>query len=199
MNESKRDVIIWIIVPIVVVVAFLVWLIFPTGKYYPGAYSPSQTITATPTPEPLKSAPTIALTRQTVQAVIASITRTESYARTYTVATYWQDGEFIELIELVSESSTLEINGKLYSKTDYPRAGLDTLARIPTYEEILTLPVENIISAEYLRYKEHEYAKVQFTGLLYKHVYYVSLTTGLLDYAYKYDGDTLVYSMELVS
>jgi len=63
----------------------------------------------------------------------------------------------------------------------------------------LSIDEQDIFEAEYTEYEGAPYIRVRFKGMIYVHVYYISINTGLLDYASKYDGEALVYAMSVIN
>ena len=64
-------------------------------------------------------------------------------------------------------------------------------------EELLQLPVENIISASYEQYMNESCILVEYSSgeFGYTDLVFISVSTGLLMGAETYDGDTLIYRM----
>ena len=74
----------------------------------------------------------------------------------------------------------------------------DRWMRCITYEDVLLLPVEDILSAGYTQHAGENCISVEYTdgGVFgYTHRIYVSVNTGLLMGSETYDGDTLIYRM----
>ena len=164
----------------------------------------------------------IAVTPETVQAILKTLHRPDAYERTVSVSYYWGDGESGTV-----EATVFALSG--YSRVDtktpgnpvrhyisdgktcyvwygterrvkeYPveTVGADSEQSIPTYEDILLLPVEDITETGYELYGEEPclYVKTRVDehDLL---CYYVSVSDGLLTAAEQYEGDTLVYEMK---
>lgn len=155
----------------------------------------------------------------TVQAVVAQLSRAESYSRTVTVTDFWEGGESAQtLAEWVSAGFRrirCDAEGKnilLSSDGDvlvwYDDASgifggssaasdADQWLRCLTYEELLGLPVSAIESAGYTDYNGEMciYATYVSGSFGYASTVYVSVSTGLLMGAETRDGDTPVYSM----
>jgi hypothetical protein len=94
------------------------------------------------------------------------------------------------------DGDNMTVNGVVYSRDGVKLAEQDTIARIPTYEDILELKRDDILAASYIEYEGNPYIYVRFNGLMYVHEYYISTNSGLVDIAKKYDGEALVYSMD---
>lgn len=166
------------------------------------------------------SAERITLTEENVQAVLAELNRAESYSCTVTVDDYWSDGSSTSQLQvwvnagrtrirLASGGGTKNIlldNGMLYIWYDSVSGvysepyedSSDRWMRCITYEDVLLLPVEDILSAGYTQHAGENCISVEYTdvGVFgYTHRIYVSVNTGLLMGSETYDGDTLIYRM----
>lgn len=149
----------------------------------------------------------IEVTVDTVQAIIASLHRQDSYYRQLTCQTFWNGGSSITSAQTWVDSGytysrvVLPSGSVRYSLSDgdvlhfwyagsgtYLTAPADTLnadlaQRIPTYEDVLALPTERICDAGYSAYGgEHPcvYVETSVDELGYKERYWVSVETGLL-------------------
>ena len=73
----------------------------------------------------------------------------------------------------------------------------DGYQTIPTYEDLLALPVEDILDAGYTEYDGASviYARYRSGPFGYETTCYVSDETGLLIGAETYDGEVLIYAM----
>ena len=160
---------------------------------------------------------------QTVQAVVATLNRPDSYSRSIRVNTFWKGGSRTALIRVWVKGSLLRMNivgdaaeknylmegdtvtlwyendtSRLYTYTGSDPHLADGLQRIPTYEDILTLDPSAIRKAGCTMGENGKWctlvaAEEQNFG--YLDIYYISLDTGLLEQAEQWDGDTLIYSM----
>ena len=160
----------------------------------------------------------------TVQAVIAGMTRADNYARTLTVQNFWNGGsDTLEIdVWVRGESSRLAIrrgtdgNGReknilIRGQEEWlwytgahgvwhgaARPGdADAWQTIPTYEDILRLDPASISDAGYRDFNGEGCVFVRSTGgaLDYESLYYISTASGLLMGAEIYDGSFLVYTM----
>lgn len=156
----------------------------------------------------------------TVQSVIATLYRGTSYSRTVTVEQIWSGGSGISSSSVYVKDGWTRVdtdcadgtvrhsitNGeKTYiwydAETDYfeGNAGgftADNEQSIPTYEDILHIPVEEILTADYRSFGGENciYVETRLSAET-KLCWWVSVSTGLLTAAEKYEGDMLVYRM----
>lgn len=163
----------------------------------------------------------VEITPETVQAAIASLSRPESYLRNVTVEYLWEGGGGKhELTAAVREPWTrtdreLPDGRKRVSLTDgettyiwygegaqvYAAPAGDISAddeqSIPTYEDILDLPVEDIVTADYrpLDALTCVYVETAKDGAGYTTRYWVSVENGLLVRAERLLGEETVYRM----
>ncbi|MDR0935975.1 MAG: hypothetical protein LBM98_04755 [Oscillospiraceae bacterium] len=147
-----------------------------------------------PSPAQLENTvPRAEVNAASAKAVVATLARPGSYVMNYNVTIYWDGGEYAQNIELVASSDIIMVNGEEYAKTD----DSDAIAGLPTYEDILK-PEVIVDEAEYKEAFGSVYLRVRYEGLLYTHEYYISLYSGLLEHARKYDdkGKT-VYAMDV--
>jgi len=170
----------------------------------------------------------IEVTPETVRAVLGTLTRAESFSRSYAIKTlwtggesqsdlsYWQKGDNIRL-SITSGSSVRNIlvrGEDLYvwydgysgffksklSESDVSKE-VDMFSGLLTYEELMDVPQEDILDAGYADQSGQPciYAIYKSGELGYVSHIYISIDTGLLLSTEKYDGDTLIYSMSSVS
>lgn len=161
---------------------------------------------------------------ETVQAVIATLSRPDSYSRTLQVFNYWDGGARTAEVRVWAKSGMLRLNVvgseremnylldaegvlTLWYGSDTSRrftyAGGDpdlgdSLQRIPTYEDILDLDKASILEAGCTRTEDGKWQiLVESRSELfgYLEIFYISLDTGLLVEAQQWDGDTLIYRM----
>ena len=167
------------------------------------------------------------ISRDTVQAVIQVLQRAEAYSFTAGVTTYWNDQSTKKTvsfwtdgdrtrIESVSDYETKNIlldgdtlsiwyadSKKVYSEAlpDSTQNLSDLFFGIVTYEDILSVPIENIHSAGYVDYHGISCIKVVYDWgeFGYSYEIYVSAQDGVLVGEYTYDGDTLLRAVEFSS
>lgn len=226
MDSKHRDalaVIVGIIIALALFSAFSVSLFHKT----PAVVLPSLTPSATPGEESGagdSEHQRVEVTTETVQNVIATLTRPESYSRTVTVETLGQgevfgvttatvmaDGGWTKTDltlsdgrirhSIVGEGTVYVWYGNESSYKSYP-AGEDSddlAQRIPTYEDVLELERDAITAAGYglIGTTPCVYAAVEVEELGYTEKYWVSVETGLLVYAESSDGEgTVFYRMQ---
>lgn len=162
-----------------------------------------------------------AVSPETVQSVIGTLSRTESYSRTVTVENFWNGGssstELSVWVDKKNERIRLDTGGDIknillsngtlfiwYEKAGglytAPAGGsdeADSWLSCLTYEDLLALPASAITGAGYQKYAGEPcvYAEYRSGSLGYRNIVYVSVVTGLLMGAETYDGDTLIYRM----
>ena len=163
----------------------------------------------------------VGITTETVQRVVATMSRLEAYSRTVTVETFWEGGsQSAELQTYVSGSLTRvdsrQADGSIrHLLTDGETSCIwyddarewislpagdftsDTEQRIPTYEDILELPVSEIASASYGDYQGLYCIAVETLpdGEGYYTQYWISAEAGLLAGSETYQWEELVYRM----
>lgn len=161
----------------------------------------------------------------TVQAVVTTLYRTENYSRNVTVERFWSGGGSTEKLEchvrgsdahIVSSMTadpkhTLILDDSLYiwygssqweyvgipsSAVEYGVAA-DEFAGMLTYEELLRLDKSDISEAGYTIFGDESciWARYSSGPLGYISKVYISIGTGLLMGAERYDGDELIYRM----
>ncbi len=169
--------------------------------------------------------PTLAeVTPETVQAVVRTLTRPDSYSRRMLVNSYWEGGSQnwqiqvwqkngVTRISISSaapgepEKNLLLADGELciwYGDSqeifrtaagrDLPE---DTLQMLPRYEDLLELDPAQIEDAGYVRLYGtwRIMAAVREQPTGYLMIYYISIETGLLEAAERRDGDRVIYRM----
>ncbi|MEG1315877.1 MAG: hypothetical protein RSC86_00715 [Oscillospiraceae bacterium] len=167
------------------------------------------------------------VTPETVQAVLKTISRAESYHHTYSIKSFWAGGsseatyalwqkgantrlsisrnDMIKNLLIVDGLVSVWYNDSssvfTSSLSDYDFRDADKFSSLISYEEILSCPIEDILSADYVDKLEEPciYAKYKSGGSNYVNHIYVSVDTGLLMAAEIYDGETLIYSMSALS
>ena len=148
----------------------------------------------------------VEVTTDTVQAVIASLDRSASYYRPLTVQTFWDGGSSVTSVQTWSDGgytysrAVLPSGAVRYSLSDgtalhywysgssaYMTAPANSLdadlaQRIPTYEDVLDLPVDRIRDAGYGTYGDHPCICVETDAdeLGYLERFWVSVESGLL-------------------
>lgn len=160
-----------------------------------------------------------AITTSNVQAVLARLSRAENYSTTVTISDYWLEGSSTTELQVwvsggnvrirseigASERNVLLLDGTLYIWYD-SIAGVHIMAyngssdawmRSISYEEVLDLPAESILSAGYRQYNGVDCIYVEYEPGPENYVnrIYVSVESGLLIGSESYENDVLIYRM----
>ena len=217
MSRRSKMLIILLLVLTAAVIAFALFFMgrsvetTPVTLPSPGQSSAAET--SMPGPERVE------LTSENVAAVLAELTRAESYSGSVTIEDFWDGGSASTQLQVwVSNGRTrvrgerggsprniLVSEGTLYIWYDNvsgvfsgPWEGsADERLRALSYEDVLSLPPEQITGAGYAQLSGEECVYVDYTGGLLGYTYrvYVSVSNGLLMGAEKYDGGSLIYRM----
>ena len=174
-------------------------------------------------PESAERGQAIAVTPETVQTVIATLRRSDSYSRTLSVQDFWSGGSRIRSMRVWVRGDRLRLsvteeNGGAqknvlirgdekwiwYADGDGVYHGpllpgdADAYQTLLTYEDLLSAPAEDILDAGYTSYADRNciYARWRSGALGYVSELYVDPDTGLLMGERRYDGEVLIYSME---
>ena len=167
----------------------------------------------------------VEVTEQTVQNVIATLSRPDSYYREITVETFWTDGSSSLPVQVwhddgwthtrtiltsgairheLSDPSTLYYwydGSRQYESAPADTCSADLSQRIPTYETVLALGVEQIHSASYGFLEGLPCILVEVcrddNDRLER--YWIGLDSGLLISAEMQEGEQIVYRMTGVS
>lgn len=161
----------------------------------------------------------VEITPENVQSVLAELSRAENYSCTETIEDHWLDGSTSNVLQIwVSNGRTcirssvggsmrnvLISDGMLYIWLDsvsqlYAESydgSADPWMRSLTYEDVLELPAEDILSAGYQQYSGAECIYVEYIdgSDTYVNRIYVSVSTGLLMGAEAYEDNVLIYRM----
>lgn len=167
----------------------------------------------------------VEVTVDTVQSVIASLDRAGSYYRELSVQTFWEggsgttraltwvDGEYTYVRSFLPSGQvrhSLSSQDTVYywysGSSAYLTAPADSLSadltqRIPTYEDVLALDVEDISDAGYDSYNGHPciYVETALDELGYLERFWISVDSGLLIAAQTLQEDRTVYSCNTTS
>ncbi len=221
MEQNKRTRIAVLIALIVLLAVFgsFAYSIFSARTTGVSLPSPQPDV-STDSPEP-QHAHLVEVTVDTVQAVIASLDRAESYYRPLTIQTYWGTGSSTTSVRTwvdggytysritlpsglvrytLSDSTSVYYwySGSSSYLTAPPNSlNADLAQRIPTYEDVLNLPAERIHGAGYSTYGDHLCVYVETTTdeLGYLERYWVSVETGLLVAAETVKDEKIVLSV----
>ena len=165
----------------------------------------------------------VEITPETVQAAIRSLSRPEDYSRNMTVEYFWNGGSGKHELTTTVQGDWTRIDRALpdgrtrssvtNGETTYIWYGYDSATEvytapagefsadveqsIPTYEDILDLPVENIVLADYrpLDTLTCIYVETAEDEAGYSTRYWVSVENGLLVQAERLLGEETVYRM----
>lgn len=158
---------------------------------------------------------------QTVQAAVATLSRSESYRRTVTVEQIWSGGSAKTDLNVSVSGNWTRIDQTLadgqvrHSLTDGDvtyiwyneeknyfsgaagEISADQEQMIPTYEDILDLPQDSIVAADYENYSDVYCIFVETSPNPQGYVmrYWISVDSGLLVAAERNVEDTCVYRM----
>ena len=217
MSRRSKMLIILLLVLTAAVIAFALFFMgrgvetTPVTLPSPGQSSAAET--SMPGPERVE------LTSENVAAVLAELNRAESYSGSVASEEFWDGGSASTQLQVwVSNGRTrvrgerggsprniLVSEGTLYIWYDNvtgvfsgPWEGsADEWLRALSYEDVLSLPPEQITGAGYAQLSGEECVYVDYTGGLLGYTYrvYVSVSNGLLMGAEKYDGGSLIYRM----
>ena len=160
------------------------------------------------------------VTPETVQSIVASLSRPESYYRELTVETLWSDGSHSTSVQfwqdggwshtrqilptgavrhdLTGEDTTYYWYEGSESYRSFPadEYSADLTQHIPTYEDVLDLDKDTITQTGYERRDGWPcvYLQVQVSDTVVEH-YWISTDTGLLVSAEREHNGQLVYRM----
>lgn len=224
MEERKRTILAVVIILVVlaaVLYSFSMNLFAPTPKLE--LANPDATASLDPSAEPSsgQGGLMVEVSTRTVQSLIASLTRYESYSRTVTVqyfdagqpvgtasAQIWADGGWSRTdVALASGRVEHAIlgDGRLWLWYDRESAvyegpaedlSADLIQRLPTYEDVLALEKQSITAAGYEERGGQPCAYVEAeTALSCVERYWVSVHSGLLVAAEMEQDGTMAYSM----
>lgn len=213
----------------VLLLAAILWLALRSGWFQPNTAPVilPQTTAALPTggEEPIGGSLTAEVTPQTVQAVVGTLVRPDSYSRSLRVESFWSGGSQSWNVQVWQKSGLTRIRmetedgsqpvrlmqsgggfvtvwqeGLFEDAVMYPSSDpelIDALQMLPTYENLLALDPAQIEAAGYVKldgaWRIMATVREQPTG--YRMGYYISIETGLLEAAERWDGDTLLYRM----
>ena len=184
-----------------------------------------------PTPVPTESvssgggtptAEALAVTPATVQTVLSTLDRTETYSRSLRVQDFYSGGSRSRNIAVYASPDALRLDISADGSPEEhvllrdgrkwlwysdaagvytgPAAASDADAyqTTLTYEDVLSAPKEDILDAGYVEFGGVYciFVRWRFGALGYESECYIDLATGLLLGERCYDGDVLIYSMD---
>ena len=163
------------------------------------------------------------VTPETVQAVVRTLARPDSYSRRLLVSSYWEGGSQTWPIQVWQKSGATRIRissqgteeernilledgvlhlwygegPEVFRYEPEEETAADLLQMLPTYEDLLELDTDRIEEAGYVNLYGtwRIMAAVREKPTDYLMIYYISIDTGLLDAAERRDGDRVVYRM----
>jgi outer membrane lipoprotein-sorting protein len=162
------------------------------------------------------------VTVETVQAVLGTLIRADSYSRSVSIESFWSGGSSKSDIDVwvkgpntriieTGEGETKNIlildkdiwiwysgSGSYYhGQTGSGNSIDDKYQRILSYEDVISLEPEDIHEAGYTEYNGEACIYTKYTSgeLGYEKAIYVSVSSGLLMGTETYDGNTLIYRM----
>ena len=164
------------------------------------------------------------VTPETVQAVVRTLARPDSYSRRLLVSSYWEDGGQSWLIQVWQKNEATRIrltspetgdadkncllrDGELciwygdgpevFRSEAAQQLSADILQMIPSYEDLLQADPAQIEDAGYVNLYGtwRIMAAVREKPTDYLMVYYISIDTGLLEAAERRDGDKVIYRL----
>lgn len=164
----------------------------------------------------------VEITPETVQTAVSTMSRPTAYSRTITVETFWDGGSYASDTMVYEKNGLTRMDSQqadgstrhlltdgettcLWYNTNsswstFPAGSFsqDTEQRLPTYEDILALPEEEILDADYSAYEGVYCIRVATAEDAYGYTttYWISVDTGLLAAAETYLGETMTYRMQ---
>ena len=163
------------------------------------------------------------VTPETVQAVVRTLARPDSYSRRLLVSSYWEGGSQTWPIQVWQKSGATRIRissqgteeernilledgvlhlwygegPEVFRYEPEEEAAADLLQMLPAYEDLLELDTDRIEEAGYVNLYGtwRIMAAVREKPTDYLMIYYISIDTGLLDAAERRDGDRVIYRM----
>lgn len=164
----------------------------------------------------------VEVTPDTVQSVVATLKRPETYCRSLTVTLYWgESGQGDQQVRIWADQGWVKTtvtsgsgiqhrlvgDGKLrlwydgdtrWRELPADSRSDDLAQQIPTYEDVLSADREDITEAAYVTRgdKDCVYLAVRQGEGEGTDRYWIDVTTGLLVYAETLEGERTVYSME---
>lgn len=163
----------------------------------------------------------IEVNEKTVQSVVKTLERPESYSRHLDIETFWSGGTYAYSADvwvrtgavrmtvtgretkniLVTEDQiyiwydTDEVFEGIRDKSETLFQSADAFDMLPTYEDVLLLPASDIKSAVYDDYNGEYCIVVEAVSGEYLTEYAISVSSGLLIHAEKTTGEETVYIM----
>ena len=162
----------------------------------------------------------VEVTPDTVQSVISTLSRPESYSRSMTVTLYWgEKGQGDQKVQMWADDGYVKTtvtsgsgiqhrlvgDGKLrlwydgdttWKEIPAGSHSADLAQHIPTYEDVLSADKSEITEASYVHKGDKDciYVEVIQNGVTDR--YWIETATGLLAFCETLEGEKVVYSME---
>ncbi len=154
-----------------------------------------------------------------VQSVVDSLQRTDSYFQELTVELFWTEGSSATTVSVWRDGDWIATQQKLPSglvrydlvgedtryywydnSTQWRSAPADSNAgdlsqHIPTYEDVVDLDAQSIVAASYQLYQGHATIYVETETEMGCQRFWISTETGLLLAAEAEENDTLIYRL----
>ena len=214
----------WYVLALLGIMILLVVLLFAQGTIHrsagitlPDPSQPQEPGLTEPGEEQLEL---VEIRPDTVQRAVESMNRAQSYSMTVSVATYWSGGSGTSELTAyvrngVTRVDTVQLDGsirrtvtdgestfvwydneELYSRYATGETTADKELRIPTYEDLVDLEADTILSAEYTKWDSYDciYAEAS-GGDGYTSCYWIDVDSGLLVAAQRYYQEELIYQM----
>ena len=219
----KRNMLIAIISATLLLILAVVIKSYNKFNQFPTITLPAPAVSA-PVGADIGSADTLSVTPENVCTAVSTLSRTESYSRTYSVKSYWQGGKCEDSLSVWQRDDNLRMSishagsvknllilgNELYiwyndatgvfSSTHYDSfdyTQTDKFARLITYEELFALESDAITDAGYSIELNEPCIFAEYIGdNNYVNRLYISVNSGLLVSAEIYEGETLIYEME---
>ena len=162
----------------------------------------------------------VEVTPDTVQSVIATLSRPESYSRSMTVTLCWgENGRGEQKVQMWADDGYVKTtvtsgsgiqhrlvgDGKLrlwydgdttWKEASAGSRSADLAQHIPTYEDVLSVDKSEITEASYVDREGKDCIYVEVTGADAVDRYWIETATGLLAFSETLEKGKVVYSME---
>ena len=162
----------------------------------------------------------VEVTPDTVQSVIATLSRPESYSRSMTVTLYWgENGKGEQQVRMWADDGYVKTtvtsgsgvqhrlvgDGKLrlwydgdtvWKEVPAGSHSADLAQHIPTYEDVLSADESEITRASYVDREGKDCIYVEMVREGVTDRYWIETATGLLAFCVTLEGDKTVYTME---
>lgn len=228
MGQKNRTLIVVLIALVIVVAVFASFGLYLLPGQMPQVVLPTGTPSGAPgdsTSPPLSNNDrflSVDVTPDTVQSIIATLKRADSYARDITVTDFWGPDSFAStgfsvwvdngftrvqaqlnsgrVQNTLLDGDTLYLwydQSQKYLTLDAADSASDLLQRFPTYEDVIALDKASITDAGYLLQDDWTciYVSVFEEELELYHHYWIDIDSGLLVMAETLMGDQVVYRM----